>query len=1282
MNANNKVLEKQFMRNFTLLPGVLIVMMGMLATGLQAATFANTNAITVPSSGPASPYPSTIVVAGLTGEVVRVVVTVSNISHTFPDDLDVLLTGPGGQNVLLISDAGGGNDVTNVTLTFSDASSNSVSDSGQIVSGTYDPTNYIGADPFTNPAPAGPYGAALAVFNGTNPNGAWNLFVFDDTTGDTGRISGGWSLTITATNSPPNITNQPQTQTVPCGGNATFTIGAQGTPPLSYQWRRNGSDLLGGTTTIYTVVPVSAADAGQYSVRVSNVGGSVTSSVAVLTVSDTNPPSIVCPTNFTVECGTPWTFGNPAASDGCAGTNVSIVIVDTITNADCGKTFSATRTWRATDSFSNAAPCSQTVTVVDTTPPVIGFLSDRTVQCGTPWTFITPGALPSPCDTSVSIQIVSTVTNASCGKTLTAIRIWRATDACGNSATCTNTVTVIDTTAPTIACAPNVTVECGTPWTFSPPAVPFDACDNNVSLQIISTITNLGCGNTLAATRFWQATDACGNSAICSNTVTVVDTTAPTLDCPADFTVDSYTAWSFGNPTASDACDGNTPTITVLSTVTNAGCGKSIIATRTWTASDSCGNTRTCAQTVKVDPCDGARYFDGISYSYAICNVPDIDQQRLGLINDGKLFCVPTSAMNWMAYIASHGVPELLPGPGDWSLSPPDPSYELMTFEIQFMGILMGTGTDPDEGTHFDDGLDGISSWFESSGVADLFIPMLRMADDEETPQLVDLAVMGKIGWLVMPQIGWYKPNDDGELERDGGHSVCLVEAERMANGPQYMKISDPDRGGSLTTQSPFKRDCYNVSTVLKVFEGDLRTASKVEGYDTGYIDGFYVIAPAAIFTGEAAGGISQSSAGLSGGTEPPEVVTRNFSTSGGQVSDLVIHPTGRLCSYLINGQDAVYQLDAVTGQSRKILDISAPKRVAAGGRKSNLFVLAASSVARVGNNGQVLNTNTLPAAFDAIAYDEKRQRLAGLSLSRLALGFFDEKLQVTEELALPPIQTNRLSAGLVSFVADGEGNVFWVFAEGSGSISRVDLRRRGRVEVSEISLAQVPGAKSVTVTDSGSFFVSDGERITVLDPTGRRILSLFNGTHCGDRLQFARRFSNVDPDVFVGPAYRNVLPTDVDATAPPPRLSIALSPSNQVVLAGDRASFKVTGAGPRPFTYQWFKNNAPLAGATNAIYVAPAASLADSGSLFKVTVSHGTGSVTSASALLSVRTTDTNSPVIFCPSNLVIECRSPEGSRGFFHPRVADDIDKEVTLVCSPPVRAWHHHSHVHCGG
>lgn len=180
------------MRTFTTVALALAVTCGV--TQGATITFENNDGITIPASGAGTPNPSTINVAGM-GLITDISVTFSLLSHTWPDDLDILLVGPTGASVILMSDAGATFDISNVTLTFDLAAVTFLPDSGQIVSGTYRPTNYGDGDTFPAPAPDGPYGSLLSAFLGTNPNGIWSLYVMDDTAGDSGSM-GGWSITL------------------------------------------------------------------------------------------------------------------------------------------------------------------------------------------------------------------------------------------------------------------------------------------------------------------------------------------------------------------------------------------------------------------------------------------------------------------------------------------------------------------------------------------------------------------------------------------------------------------------------------------------------------------------------------------------------------------------------------------------------------------------------------------------------------------------------------------------------------------------------------------------------------------------------------------------------------------------------------------------------------------------------------------------------------------------------------------------------------------------------
>jgi subtilisin-like proprotein convertase family protein len=181
---------------------------GVISGGWVLEISTNLGLMQIPAVGPAVPYPSNINVSGLTGTITKVRVTLQGFIHSFPDDLDIILVGPTGANVMLMSDAGGSLDLLAANVTFDQAAAVAIPDSTQISSGSYLPGNYVGGtDAFPVPAPAGPYGTTLDVFNTTAPNGTWSLYVVDDTGGDQGGINA-WSLEITTTAAPAQTFNR------------------------------------------------------------------------------------------------------------------------------------------------------------------------------------------------------------------------------------------------------------------------------------------------------------------------------------------------------------------------------------------------------------------------------------------------------------------------------------------------------------------------------------------------------------------------------------------------------------------------------------------------------------------------------------------------------------------------------------------------------------------------------------------------------------------------------------------------------------------------------------------------------------------------------------------------------------------------------------------------------------------------------------------------------------------------------------------------------------------
>ncbi len=387
------------------------------------------------------------------------------------------------------------------------------------MSGTFRPTNIGAADTFAAPAPAGPYGTTLAAFNGTNPNGNWRLFVVDDLGGDSGNINLGYELTITT--GAPVCSTCACTMTCP----ANITVGndpGQCGAVVSYP-----TPTVTGGCGAPVCLPVSGSlfPIGTTTVNCTATGAAPCS--FTVTVNDSEPPSIACPANVTAgndagQCSAVVNFVTPTPSDNCPGATVACVPAT-------GSTFpvgTTTVTCTATDAATNTATCSFTVTVNDTQPPTITCPANVTVpndagQCSAVANFVTP----TPSDNCPGATVACVPVTGSTFPIGTTTVTCTTTDAAMNTATCSFTVTVNDTQAPAITCPANITVPAtqGTACAASavvnyPAPTVSDNCPGTTTVCVPASGSVFPEGTTTVTC---TATDAVGNTATCSFTVTV-----------------------------------------------------------------------------------------------------------------------------------------------------------------------------------------------------------------------------------------------------------------------------------------------------------------------------------------------------------------------------------------------------------------------------------------------------------------------------------------------------------------------------------------------------------------------------------------------------------------------------------------------------------------------------------------------------------------------------------------------------------------------------------------
>ncbi len=358
-------------------------------------------------------------------------------------------------------------------------------------------------------------------------------------------------------------------------------------PPVVVTWI---SDVPDGAVCPLTITRTYRATDGC---------GNTAECTQLITVNDTEPPTITCPDDIAISCTDPIPapdIGDVTAGDNC-GTPTVTWEGDVSDGNTCPETIA--RTYRATDGCGNTAECTQLITIDDEEPPTITCPGNIAVQCPDDVPAPDPGSVVASDDCGPpTVEWVGDSTDeGSCPEVIT--RTYRATDGCGNTAECTQLITIDDTIAPTLVCAPDGRAACNGTVTFTDPAVS-DNCDPAPSLEIVSTVEEPGPGECeMTHTRTWRATDYCGNTSECSQSIVrVVDTDAPVLTPAPDATLECNQPVVFPDPAVSDNCDPEPEVVGLDPIITYDSRTCMETQTKCWIATDDCGNSASACQTL------------------------------------------------------------------------------------------------------------------------------------------------------------------------------------------------------------------------------------------------------------------------------------------------------------------------------------------------------------------------------------------------------------------------------------------------------------------------------------------------------------------------------------------------------------------------------------------------------------------------------------------------------------------------------------------------------------
>jgi len=365
------------------------------------------------------------------------------------------------------------------------------------------------------------------------------------------------------------------------------------------------------------------------------------------------------PSTLVLTCQESFEFEEPLVTDGCS--DVSLSFVDQNLLAELNVLTKVERTWTATDACGNASEFVQTMSVEDNTAPAFSALpSELILTCGQPIPAPITMTATDDCDSDVRIIYNETyIEGVECKQSSFINRSWIATDDAGNESLVSHQIEIaVDNEGPDLdAALSGKEITCGEEFIFDIPVFT-DKC-SSVSMTFSDDIVEDACEKVVS--RYWSATDACGNVASTVQAIRWTDQSAPLVLTELEdleMTYQAYSTWSA--PAALDAADvcGTVHQDRVISS--NEDCNDFSYTYR-YDLADDCGNAISTSFSVRITDA-----------------YPSFSLSTLENIECGQVVNISAMDIDPTYYDF------------DWTLTDPSGTWEIVSDNVDNVEILVG----------------------------------------------------------------------------------------------------------------------------------------------------------------------------------------------------------------------------------------------------------------------------------------------------------------------------------------------------------------------------------------------------------------------------------------------------------------------------------------------------------------------------------------------------------------------------------------------------------------
>jgi HYR domain/Ig-like domain CHU_C associated len=449
-----------------------------------------------------------------------------------------------------------------------------------------------------------------------------------------------------------------------CSALVSYAVAASGipTPNLSYQF--TNATIANG---------IGTGSSSSFSKGITNVVITAQNNCGTsfcsfsVSVTDNENPVIVCPSNIVRstdlnQCTAIVNYVAPTATDNCPGVGTAI-IAPSLASGLSFPIGASTVIWGATDAAGNTKTCTFIVTVTDAQKPTITCPANKTQAtdpdlCSAVVTYTTPTATDN-CTSNVTLMFVSGSTGTVQGAPNSSATFnkgantvtWKATDATGNTQTCSFRVTVNDLQQPTMTCPPPISLStatnlCNAVATYTNPSftdncTPTSGTATRISGLVSGATFPIGNSNVV-----FQATDAAGNTRRCTMVITVADNQPPVVSCPPSVVVDGTgspcrATVFYSNATASDNCAGSL-TAFLVTGLASGSAFPAGVTTNTFRAVAPNGQSSECTFSVTVN-CGNGMGNTGTEVRDADLGIPQNSNLDLAITPNPALSSVTVS---------------------------------------------------------------------------------------------------------------------------------------------------------------------------------------------------------------------------------------------------------------------------------------------------------------------------------------------------------------------------------------------------------------------------------------------------------------------------------------------------------------------------------------------------------------------------------------------------------------------------------------------------------------